>query len=61
MLQCKCIFNVSPCESAPILGKTKYNREMDQLYTDVTSVKYNKEKEIFSHYLTCFSRVSKKV
>ena len=42
----------------------KYNRWQQRnrpIIDDVTSIKYNKEDDIFSHKLTCFPRLNKKV
>ena len=33
----------------------------EPIIQDVTSVKYNKENKIFSHQMTCFPRLNKKV
>ena len=55
------ISDLKLCEANRLSSTIGGNREMDQLYTDVTSVKYNKEKEIFSHQLTWFPRLNKKV
>ena len=45
------------------LSRTKGgNRDGSTIHdSQLTSVKYNKENEIFSHYLTCFLRLNKKV
>ena len=39
----------------------RWQQRNGSIVHDVTSVKYNKENEIFSNKLTCFPRLNKKV
>jgi len=41
--------------------QSRWQQRNGPIIHDVTSVKYNKENNIFSHKLTCFPRLNKKV
>ena len=51
---------ITPLNQIDYYQVQRWKHRNGPIIRDVTSVKYNKDHDIFSHYLTCFPRLNKK-